>query len=207
MHVLRTPKRNEDVVVGLSISGVVKVWTLSGNESRSSEPIYENESKQIRCLKALNMICCKFNPRTILVICAKFWHVFDASDFSLLCTVESKLGKDGQAATSCPLTSPSYGLTADALSSISCPQSKFCPVSGPRVHVRTGIRVSMSEPLTDCNSSKLTPLTQILFPYSTRCSSLSHPNVRQPIERKSHQWVGISFPSCAVAHESDCLFR
>jgi hypothetical protein len=93
MHVLRTPKRNEDVVVGLSISGVVKVWTLSGNESRSSEPIYENESKQIRCLKALNMICCKFNPRTILVICAKFWHVFDASDFSLLCTVESKLGE------------------------------------------------------------------------------------------------------------------
>lgn len=93
MHVIRAPKRNEDVVVGLSMSGVVKVWTLSGNESRSSEPIYENESKQIRCLKALNMICCKFNPRTILVVCAKFWHVFDATDFSLLCTVQSKLGE------------------------------------------------------------------------------------------------------------------
>lgn len=93
MHVIRHAKAMQDVVVGLSISGVVKVWTLTGNESRSSEPIYENESKQIRCLKALNMICCKFNPRTILVICAKFWHVFDAIDFSLLCTVSSQLGE------------------------------------------------------------------------------------------------------------------
>lgn len=93
MHVIRTPKRNENVVVGLSMSGVVKVWTLTGSETRSSEPIYENESKQIRCLKALDMICCRMNPRTVLVVCAKFWHIFDASDFSLLCTVEPAEGE------------------------------------------------------------------------------------------------------------------
>ena len=91
MHVFRT--RNEDVVVGLSVSGVAKVWTLGGNESRSSEPIYENESKQIRCLKALSMVCCKWNPRTSLVVCAKSWHVFDASDFSLICSVAPPVGR------------------------------------------------------------------------------------------------------------------
>jgi len=93
MQVFRPDKRTEDVVVGLTISGVVKVWTLSGNETRSSEPIYENESKQIRCLNALNMICCPFNPRTILVVCSKYWQIFDAGDFSLLCSVQSTLGE------------------------------------------------------------------------------------------------------------------
>jgi hypothetical protein len=83
----------EDVVVGLTVSGVVKVWTLSGNETRSSEPIYENESKQIRALNAISLIACQFNLRTMLVICSKYWQIFDASDFSLLCSVQSSLGQ------------------------------------------------------------------------------------------------------------------
>lgn len=93
MHVIRSPKRNEDVIVGLSISGVIKMWTLSGNETRSSEPIFEHESRQIRSLNALDMICCQFNPRTVLVVCSKCWQIFDAGDFSLLCSVQPKLGE------------------------------------------------------------------------------------------------------------------
>lgn len=93
MHVIRPGKRMEDVVVGLTVSGVVKVWTLSGNETRSSEPIYENESKQIRALNAISLIACQFNLRTMLVICSKYWQIFDASDFSLLCSVQSSLGQ------------------------------------------------------------------------------------------------------------------
>ncbi|RWS12537.1 WD repeat-containing protein 7-like protein, partial [Dinothrombium tinctorium] len=79
-----------DVVIGLSRTGVVKMWILSGNETRSSEPIYENEFKPVRCLNALKLVCCKDHQRTILVICAKYWQIYDAKDFALLCSVNNK---------------------------------------------------------------------------------------------------------------------
>lgn len=79
--------------MGLSITGVVKIWTLTGNETRASEPIYENESKPIRCLNALKLTCCAYNQRTVLIVCAKYWQVYDAGDFSLLCSVDSRPGE------------------------------------------------------------------------------------------------------------------
>ena len=65
----------DDVVLGLTTTGTVKVWTLSGNETKAGEPYYENESKQIRCLNALCMLCCAYNQRTVLIVCSKFWQV------------------------------------------------------------------------------------------------------------------------------------
>lgn len=35
------------MVLAITTTGVVKVWTLVGNENKYSEPIYENESKQV----------------------------------------------------------------------------------------------------------------------------------------------------------------
>ena len=64
-------------MIGLSISGVMKVWTLSGTEQHSLDPIYENESKPIRCLNALHLTCCCYNQRTLLIVCAKYWQVFN----------------------------------------------------------------------------------------------------------------------------------
>ena len=50
-HVLRPRNRNDDVVLALTTTGTVKVWTLSGDEhAQSSEPILENESKQVELL-------------------------------------------------------------------------------------------------------------------------------------------------------------
>lgn len=89
MHVVRPPKRQDDVVIGLSLAGVVKVWTLSGNESRSSEPIYENEFKPLRCSNPLKLVCCSYNLRTVLVISRKNWQIYDAGDFSLLCSIDA----------------------------------------------------------------------------------------------------------------------
>lgn len=66
---------SDDVVLGLTTTGTVKVWTLQGNESKTGEPYYENESKQIRCLNALCMLCCAYNQRTVLIVCSKFWQV------------------------------------------------------------------------------------------------------------------------------------
>lgn len=101
MHVIRPPPPKKtttaevlhDVVVAININGMVKVWTLVGTETRSSEPIYENESKQIRCLSALTMVCCQFNLRTILIVCSKYWQIFDAMDFTILCSIEAKIGE------------------------------------------------------------------------------------------------------------------
>ncbi|RWS30859.1 WD repeat-containing protein 7-like protein [Leptotrombidium deliense] len=86
-HVLKT---QDDIVIGLSRTGVVKMWILTGNETRSSEPIYENEFKPVRCLNALQLICCKEHQRTILVVCAKFWQIYDAKDFAALCSVNNR---------------------------------------------------------------------------------------------------------------------
>ncbi|XP_021936381.1 WD repeat-containing protein 7 isoform X5 [Zootermopsis nevadensis] len=93
LHVLRPAKRKDDVVLALTTTGTVKVWTLFGQELKSSEPFYENESKQIRCLSALSMTCCAYNQRTVLIVCSKYWQIYDAGDFSVLCSVISPRGE------------------------------------------------------------------------------------------------------------------
>ena len=92
-HVLRPRNRNDDVVLALTTTGSVKVWTLNGDENTNSEPILENESKQIRCLNAQSMTCCVYNMRTVLVVCSNFWNIYDAGDFTRLLTVECHRGE------------------------------------------------------------------------------------------------------------------
>ncbi|XP_034938859.1 WD repeat-containing protein 7 isoform X3 [Chelonus insularis] len=100
LHVLRPAKRKgrfyvhtNDVVLALTTTGTVKVWTLLGHENRNSEPLYEHESKQIRCLNALAMTCCPYNQRTVLIVCSKYWQIYDAGDFSVLCSVPARVGE------------------------------------------------------------------------------------------------------------------
>ncbi|XP_037038997.1 WD repeat-containing protein 7-like isoform X1 [Bradysia coprophila] len=93
IHVLRPSKRKDDVVLAITTTGTVKVWTLIGNENKYSEPIYENESKQIRCLNAISLNCCSQNQRTVLIVCAKYWQIYDAGDFTVLCSVISPSGE------------------------------------------------------------------------------------------------------------------
>lgn len=54
---------------------MVKVWALTGSEINSLDPIYEDESKPLRCLNAIKLTCCIYNQRTVLVVCAKYWQV------------------------------------------------------------------------------------------------------------------------------------
>ncbi|XP_053212301.1 WD repeat-containing protein 7-like isoform X2 [Panonychus citri] len=84
------PGKPQDNVIGLTVSGFVKVWILTGNESRSSEPIYEQEFKQIKPLNALKLTCNTYNQSTVLVVCAKYWQIYDAHDFSLLFSIDNK---------------------------------------------------------------------------------------------------------------------
>lgn len=87
LHVLRPAKRKDDVVLAITTTGTVKVWTLIGNENKLSEPLYENESKQIRCLNAISLNCCLQNQRTVLIVCSKYWQIYDAGDFTVLASV------------------------------------------------------------------------------------------------------------------------
>ncbi|XP_037904047.1 WD repeat-containing protein 7 isoform X3 [Hermetia illucens] len=89
LHVLRPSKSKHDVVLAITTTGAVKVWTLVGNENKSLEPIYETESKQIRCLNAITLNCCLYNQRTVLIVCTKYWQIYDAGDFTVLCSVIS----------------------------------------------------------------------------------------------------------------------
>lgn len=75
---LRPCNRKDDVVLALTTTGMVKVWTLLGHETKHSEPIYENESKQIKPLNAVCIQCCPNNQRTVLVVVSKYWQVYDA---------------------------------------------------------------------------------------------------------------------------------
>ncbi|XP_014275232.1 WD repeat-containing protein 7 isoform X2 [Halyomorpha halys] len=94
LYVLRPNNRKEDVVLALSTTGTVKMWTLCITEIKTpQEPIFENESKQIRCLNALAMSCCSQNQRTVLIVTSKYWQIYDAGDFSVLCSVMAARGE------------------------------------------------------------------------------------------------------------------
>ena len=92
-HVLRPRNRNDDVVLALTTTGTVKVWTLNGDEHLNTDPILENESKQIRCINAVSMTCCVYNMRTVLIVCATYWAIYDAGDFTCLLKVDCARGE------------------------------------------------------------------------------------------------------------------
>lgn len=67
----------DDVVLGLTTTGMVKVWTLSALDLThpTGDAILEHESKQIRCLNASSMTCCLYNQRTVIIVNPKTWQV------------------------------------------------------------------------------------------------------------------------------------
>ncbi|KAK8379486.1 hypothetical protein O3P69_019416 [Scylla paramamosain] len=87
LHILRPPRRNDEVVLGVTTAGWVKVWTVSERDVRPREPIFEHESKMIHSLNARCLVCCTYNQRTVLVVSQGDWQIYDAGDFSQLCRV------------------------------------------------------------------------------------------------------------------------
>ncbi|CAG7815558.1 unnamed protein product [Allacma fusca] len=84
LHVLRPNKKLDDVILALTINGTVKVWTINESEFRERTPLYENESKQIRVRNAVQLVCCLYNNRTVLIVTWHVWQIYDAGDFSVL---------------------------------------------------------------------------------------------------------------------------
>ncbi|XP_059845668.1 WD repeat-containing protein 7 isoform X2 [Hypanus sabinus] len=92
LSIIRSLRTQEDTVIGVSVTGILKVWIITAEISRlqDTEPVFEQESKPIYCLNCQSISFCTYTQRSLLVVCSKYWRVFDAGDFSLLCSVSSE---------------------------------------------------------------------------------------------------------------------
>ncbi|NWQ69476.1 WDR7 protein, partial [Neopipo cinnamomea] len=89
MSIIRSNRTQEDTVVAVSVTGILKVWIITSEVSRLQDttPVFEEESKPIYCQNCQSISFCAFTQRSLLVVCSKYWRVFDAGDYSLLCSV------------------------------------------------------------------------------------------------------------------------
>ncbi|XP_077138700.1 WD repeat-containing protein 7 isoform X4 [Ranitomeya variabilis] len=95
MSIIRSHRTQEDTVVAVSVTGILKVWIITAevHHMQDTEPVFEEESKPIYCQNCQSISICAFTQRSLLVVCAKYWRVFDAGDYSLLCSVPSEEGQ------------------------------------------------------------------------------------------------------------------
>ncbi|XP_074851855.1 WD repeat-containing protein 7 isoform X3 [Carettochelys insculpta] len=95
MSIIRSHRTQEDTVVAVSVTGILKVWIVTSEVShmQDTEPVFEEESKPIYCQNCQSISFCAFTQRSLLVVCSKYWRVFDAGDYSLLCSVPSENGQ------------------------------------------------------------------------------------------------------------------
>ncbi|ROL46792.1 WD repeat-containing protein 7 [Anabarilius grahami] len=92
MSIIRSHRTQEDTVVAVSVTGILKVWIITADVSRMQDldPVFEEESKPIYCQGCQSISFCTFTQLSLLVVCSKYWRVLDAGDFSLLCSVPSE---------------------------------------------------------------------------------------------------------------------
>ncbi|XP_058880559.1 WD repeat-containing protein 7-like isoform X4 [Acipenser ruthenus] len=95
MSIIRSHRTQEDTVVAVSVTGILKVWIITADVSRmkDTDPIFEEESKPIYCQSCQSISFCAFTQRSLLVVSSKYWRVFDAGDYSLLCSVPCENGQ------------------------------------------------------------------------------------------------------------------
>uniref|UniRef100_A0A1B0D0M5 Uncharacterized protein n=1 Tax=Phlebotomus papatasi TaxID=29031 RepID=A0A1B0D0M5_PHLPP len=80
--------QDNNFLVSSSETGEMCTWDLIDGKCRESTKL-----SQIRCLNAITMSCCSQNQRTVLIVCAKYWQIYDAGDFTVLCSVISPSGE------------------------------------------------------------------------------------------------------------------
>ncbi|XP_042199954.1 WD repeat-containing protein 72 [Callorhinchus milii] len=95
MCIVCSQRIQEDSLVGISVTGDLKVWDLSSsvNGVQERQNIFEAESKSLQCFNCRTICFCTFTERLLLVVCSDYWKVFDYCDFSLLCSACSGVGQ------------------------------------------------------------------------------------------------------------------
>ena len=76
--------KQDEVIVGVSVSGTIKLWTVSANEPKGTE-IVEHEFKNCLCENAYTLTSCPGKQRIFIVVCPKFFQV--CSLFLFICHV------------------------------------------------------------------------------------------------------------------------
>lgn len=89
IHILQPPQLSNIVIIGLSVNGIVRIWTITDETSKSLDPIYDNDRKALDCLKSVQIISNPESMRLILIVCPTQWQIYDATDFKKLCSVEA----------------------------------------------------------------------------------------------------------------------
>uniref|UniRef100_A0A5F9DV86 WD repeat domain 7 n=1 Tax=Oryctolagus cuniculus TaxID=9986 RepID=A0A5F9DV86_RABIT len=97
---------DKQYIVSASESGEMCLWDVNDGRCieftklacthtgiQDTEPIFEEESKPIYCQNCQSISFCAFTQRSLLVVCSKYWRVFDAGDYSLLCSGPSENGQ------------------------------------------------------------------------------------------------------------------
>lgn len=66
--------KQDDVIVGVSVTGTIKLWTLSADEVKGSE-IVEHEFKNSLCENASTLASCPGKQRIFIIVCPTFFQV------------------------------------------------------------------------------------------------------------------------------------
>ncbi|KAL7075515.1 hypothetical protein ACQ4LE_005347 [Meloidogyne hapla] len=92
------PNDKIDVLIGVSLSGVAKLWSLNELNMKDSPTniLFEEESKFIAPRNVHSITCSEKNVRMMLVVCANSWQVIDPSTLGQLvvseCAIEALEG-------------------------------------------------------------------------------------------------------------------
>ncbi|CAK9302396.1 unnamed protein product [Gordionus sp. m RMFG-2023] len=79
-----------DVIIGISLTGCVKLWTLSKeNISSSLENLYENEAKSTELINCKCITYCHENPKIFLMVTATVFQLYNVATFTKLCHLDS----------------------------------------------------------------------------------------------------------------------
>ncbi len=104
--------QQDEVIVGVSVSGTIKLWTVNANEPKGAE-IVEHEYKNCQCENACALVSCPGKHRIFMAVCPKFFQIFDAVDFTVLCLmrIESLPIDDEQKTTETKANSAATAIT------------------------------------------------------------------------------------------------
>ncbi|KAM6308748.1 WD repeat-containing protein 72 [Aegotheles albertisi] len=95
MCIVHSARIQEDSLVAVSVTGVLKVWDLSSslNSIQERQSVCEKESKSLDCVNCQAVRFCTYTERLLLVVSSTCWQVYDYCDFSLLCMESCKSGQ------------------------------------------------------------------------------------------------------------------
>lgn len=95
MCIVHSARIQEDSLVAVSVTGVLKAWDLSSSLTSIQERqnVCEKESKSLGCTNCRAVRFCTYTERLLLVVSSICWQVYDYCDFSLLCTEFCKSGQ------------------------------------------------------------------------------------------------------------------